>query len=92
MKPKKTAEYQVWKVWGLGLINERDGLKKINDDLLAALVRLEGSTRHRNGDCYSDDYRGLCVCGKEAAQNAILRAGGGANNHASHKIHLRILR
>lgn len=45
-------------------------------ELLVALKRLEASTEHRNGDCYSDDYMGACVCHKELALKAIAKAEG----------------
>lgn len=31
---------------------------------------------HRMGDCYSDDYQNLCVCGREKIENVIAKAEG----------------
>ncbi len=45
-------------------------------DMLAALKRVRLGMAHRNGDCYSDDYQGACVCGVEQVDAAILRAEG----------------
>ena len=44
------------------------------DKLAKALEVLERNTKHRQGDCYSDDYMGVCVCGKDIARAAIARA------------------
>ena len=41
------------------------------DALLAALKRMVANAKHRTGDCYSNEYHGVCICGLDAARAAI---------------------
>ncbi len=51
-------------------VNAHEELMKV-----ARGVVLNGHTRP--GDCHSDDYMGMCVCGYDQAEKAIARAEGG---------------
>ncbi len=54
----------------LAAVNAHEELMKV-----ARGVVLNGHTRP--GDCHSDDYMGMCVCGYDQAEKAIARAEGG---------------
>lgn len=45
-------------------------------EMLEALEMIEERLGHRQGDCYSDDYMGLCVCGKDKIKAVISKAKG----------------
>lgn len=42
-------------------------------EMLEALKVADIHISHRQGDCYSDDYMGACICGKEKIQAAIAK-------------------
>lgn len=42
---------------------------------LLAIMKVQVSRGHqRHGDCYSDDYQGLCACGHDRMKEAIAKA------------------
>lgn len=45
-------------------------------EMMAALKSTLLRAPHRQGDCYSDDYAGKCICGREELGRLIDRAEG----------------
>lgn len=43
-------------------------------EMLSTLKMAERLIEHRRGDCYSNDYMGICVCGKDKIKAVIAKA------------------
>jgi hypothetical protein len=52
---------------------ENERLRAINAELIATLKMAHKAIQHRNGDCYSNDYMGVCVCGKDKIKAVLLK-------------------